>query len=151
LAALMVAGTAACGSAGGQPAASSSTTTTLPSLNEPIKVTFGSGSVGAADPTTTVPTERGTPIPSGFAAGQNILITKKGFYPQTLEANVSSPIVWTNLSGSPQRIIFENFPVDSGTIPAGGTFTWSTVNVVALEYRSASGFRGVLDLNAATG
>jgi hypothetical protein len=148
---LMIIGTSACGSAGSQPPVSSSATSTFSALRAPTRVSFGSGSVGAPDPTTTVPTERGNPIPTGFAAGQNIIITRKGFSPETLEASVSSPIVWTNLSGSPQRIKFVNFPVDSGTIPAGGTFTWSTVNVVALEYQSSSGFRGVLDLNAATG
>jgi hypothetical protein len=120
-------------------------------VDAPLRVNFGSGSVGPPDPTTTVPTERGNPIPAGFAAGQNIIITAHGFYPQTLEANISAPVVWTNLSGHPVRIIFDNFAVDSGKIPAGGTFSWTAANVVALEYRSSSGFSGTLDMNPVNG
>jgi hypothetical protein len=55
--------------------------------------------------------------------------------PQTLEANVTSPVVWTNLSGKPQRLIFLTIPVDSGTIPPGGTFTWSTKDAVVASYK----------------
>ena len=104
-------------------------------VNAPMKVRFGTGSVGQSDPTTTVPNERGTVIPPVLAPGQNIIISGSGCKPQTLEASVSAPVVWTNLSGKPQRVIFENFPVDSGTIPVGGTFTWSTQNAVAMAYK----------------
>jgi hypothetical protein len=100
-----------------------------------MKVSFGTGSIGQPDPTTTVPNERGNPIPPILAPGQNIIISSSGCMPETLEANVSAPVVWTNLSGKPQRVIFENFPVDSGTIPAGGTFTWTTADAVAMEYK----------------
>jgi hypothetical protein len=55
--------------------------------------------------------------------------------PQTLEANVSFPIVWTNLSGKPQRLVFLTIPLDSGTIPPGGTFTWSTNDALTLSYK----------------
>jgi hypothetical protein len=153
--AVAMAGLAACGGAqagngsGAVVVGTPSTTSTTITAQAPTNVGFGSGSIGAADPTTTVPNERGNPIPSSFAAGQNIIIRRNGLYPRTLEANISNPIVWTNLSGVAQRIIFENFPVDSGTIPPGGTFTWSATNVVALEYKSAAGYHGVLDLNAA--
>lgn len=55
--------------------------------------------------------------------------------PQTLEANVTSPVVWTNSTGKPQRVVFDDFPIDSGTIPPGGTFTWSTNDAVTLGYK----------------
>jgi hypothetical protein len=104
--------------------------------------------VAPADPTTTVPVEvNGGPVQPEFAAGQNILITSTGFHPQTLEANVTSPVVWTNRTDHPQRIIFEHFPIDSGTIPPGGTFTWTTADAVALGYRSTSGWQGKLLMN----
>jgi hypothetical protein len=101
----------------------------------PMKVKFGTGSIGQPDPTTTVPNERGNTIPSILAPGQNIIISSAGCKPQTLEASVTEPVVWTNLSGKPQRVVFINFPVDSGTIPAGGTFTWSTADAVAMAYK----------------
>ena len=55
--------------------------------------------------------------------------------PQTLEANVAAPVVWTNLSGTPQRVVFIDFAVDSGTIPVGGTFTWTTGDAVEMAYK----------------
>ena len=100
-----------------------------------MKVRFGTGSIGQPDPTTTVPSERGGAIPPNLAPGQNIIISSSGCKPQTLEANVSAPVVWTNLSGKPARVVFENFPIDSGTIPVGGTFTWSTNDAVAMAYK----------------
>ncbi len=103
--------------------------------NAPMKVQFGAGSIGQPDPTTTVPNERGNTIPSILAPGQNIIISSAGCKPQTLEASVTAPVVWTNLSGRPQRVTFINFPVDSGTIPAGGTFTWSTNDAIAMAYK----------------
>lgn len=112
-----------------------------------MHVTFGTGSVGPPDPTTTVPTEDGRAIEPSFQAGQDVIITPSGFEPQDLEANVSNPVVWTNLSGRPVRIRFLGFPVDSGTIPVGGTFTWSTSSAVAVTYVATSGWIGKLEMN----
>jgi hypothetical protein len=134
-------GLAACSSAPsatatGQGQGQTSTTSAHESaVNAPMKVKFGTGSIGQADPTTTLPNERGNAIPSILAPGQNIIIASSGCKPQTLEASVTAPVVWTNLSGKPQRVIFTNFPIDSGTIPVGGTFTWSTHDAVAMAYR----------------
>jgi hypothetical protein len=136
-------GLAACGSGGNPPSSSdaSRTTTTASSrssasaVDKPTRVGLGSGSIGQADPTTTVPQDFGRAIPPEFAAGSNAIITSAGCMPQTLEANVTSPVVWTNLSGKPQRLIFLTVPVDSGTIPPGGTFTWSTKDAVVASYK----------------
>jgi hypothetical protein len=137
-------GLAACGGAANpprDPSASRSTTSSTISrssasaVNKPTRVKFGSGSVGPSDPTTTVPQDLGRPVQPNFGAGTNIIITAAGCTPQTLEANVTSPVVWTNLSGKPQRVVFQSFAVDSGTIPPGGTFTWTTNDALALSYK----------------
>lgn len=146
---LSIVGLASCGSSGapssGQAAQShdasgnggvtTSTSSASSAVDKPTKISFGTGSIGQPDSTTTIPNERGNPIPNVLAPGQNIIISKTGCMPQTLEANVSAPVVWTNLSGKPQRVVFSNFGVDSGTIPVGGTFTWSTQDAVAMGYK----------------
>jgi hypothetical protein len=130
---------AACSSSPSAPAGSKAHSSTPPAgisaVDKPMKVTFGTGSIGQPDPTTTVPNERGNTITPILAPGQNIIIASSGCKPQTLEASVTAPVVWTNLSGKPQRVIFVGFPIDSGTIPAGGTFTWSTRDAVAMAYK----------------
>jgi len=133
-------GLAACG---GTPNAASSqsttTSTTKPDIvgaqpkgqsaaNARMKVSYGSGSIGAADPTTTLPNERGQAIQPLLSPGQNIIIKDGRVFPQDLQASISAPIVWYNLTGTPQRILFDDYkdyPVDSGTIPPGATFTWT--------------------------
>jgi hypothetical protein len=114
---------------------STTTSAGVSAVDKPMKVTFGTGSIGQPDPTTTVPNERGNTISPVLAPGQNIIIASSGCKPQTLEASVTAPVVWTNLSGKPQRVIFVGFPIDSGTIPVGGTFTWSTGDAVAMAYK----------------
>lgn len=107
----------------------------ISAVDKPMKVQFGTGSIEQSDPTTTVPNERGNAIPPILAPGQNVIISSAGCMPQTLEASVTAPVVWTNLTKKPQRVIFVDFPIDSGTIPAGGTFTWSTQDAVAMAYK----------------
>ncbi len=127
----------------------------LSALNAPMRVTFGTGSIGAADPTTTLPNERGQTIQPGVNPGQNIIIKNGRVFPQTLEASISAPIVWYNLSGKPQRIIFDNYkynPVDSGTIPSGATFIWTPPVANPLLYTlEPSGFVAKVVVNPSTG
>jgi hypothetical protein len=170
LAALCVAaalGLAACG--GPTNAASSGQTTTSTSkadivgaqpkgrsaVNAPMRVTYGTGSIGAADPTTTLPNEQGQAIQPGLNPGQNIIIKSGRVLPQTLESAGGYPVVWYNLTTSPQRIVFNNFkfyPVDSGTIPPGGTFTWTPPNGGPVSYTlEPSGFVGKVFVNPSTG
>jgi hypothetical protein len=110
--------------------------TTVPAVNAPMRVKIGTGAIGPANPTTTLPNEGGHAIAPVIAAGQNIIIGPTGCVPQELEASVTAPVVWYNLSGKPARVIFGN-SVDSGTIPVGGTFTWTEEFAVALAYRLA--------------
>lgn len=132
-------GLAACGGSTGATSAHESTTSTTSgevappkgesAENAPLRVTYGSGTIGAADPTTTVPSERGQQIGTTLNPGQELIIQDGRVLPKTLEAApYPEPITWYNLSTSPQRIVFDNpkfYPVDSGTIPPGGTFTWT--------------------------
>ncbi len=144
-------GVAACGSSPGSPSAGRATSgsTTAGSAaagnsgqrssesatNAPTKVEYGRGTVGPSDPTTTLPSEDGRPIQPVVSPGQNIVVLKQGCFPQELQASVTAPIVWYNLSKEPQRVVFEHFPVDSGTIPPGGTFTWTPGGAVIMNYR----------------
>ena len=113
-------------------------------VNAPMRVSYGSGSIGAPDATTTLPNERGQSIQPGLSPGQNIIIRNGRVFPQTLEASQSAPIVWYNLSGRPERIVFNDakfYPVDSGTIPPGATFTWTPPNGGPVTYAlEPSGF-----------
>jgi hypothetical protein len=144
-------GVAACGSSPGTPSASQTTRGSTTAGNSsaggsshrssesatdaPTRVGYGSGAVGPSDPTTTLPSEDGRPIQPVVSPGQNIVILKQGCFPRELQASVTAPIEWYNLSKQPQRVVFEHFSVDSGTIPAGGTFTWIPGGAVIMNYR----------------
>jgi hypothetical protein len=123
--------------------------------NAPLKITYGSGTIGVSDPTTTLPSEAGQAIQPGLNPGQNIIIKGGRALPQTLEASYGTPVVWYNLSGRPQRIIFNDYkfyPVDSGTIPPGATFTWVAPSGGPVAYTlEPSGFIGKVFLNPPSG
>jgi hypothetical protein len=97
---------------------------------------------------TTVPREvPARPINPVVDAGQEIVITPHGFEPAQLYATDTEPVVWTNLSGAPQKITFLALPVRSGVIPVGGQFVWDADGAgLTVAYSSASGFRAVLRL-----
>jgi hypothetical protein len=110
---------------------------------------FGTSQVGPADPTTSVPTERGNrPIDPANDAGQEVIIDKGGYaLPEWLVAEVSLPITWTNLSGAPQQIIFDAAPERSPVIPPGGTYTWKSPGfAINLTYHIANGHKARLTL-----
>lgn len=128
----------------------------LSAVNAPMRVTYGSGVIGAADPTTTIPKEGGyQTIQPGLSPGQEIIIKGGRVLPQDLQANISEPVVWYNLSGSPQRIVFDDYkfyPVDSGTIPPGATFTWTPPAGGPVSYTlEPSGFVAKVFLNPNSG
>jgi hypothetical protein len=158
-------GFAACGGPTSADSNQQTTSTTAPNVgaqpkglsaqNAPMRTSFGSGAIGAADPTTTLPNERGQTIQPGLNPGQNIIIKGGKVLPQTLEASISAPVVWYNLSSTPQRIIFDNYKndsVDSGTIPPGGTFTWTPPSGGPFNYQlEPSGFEGKVVINPSGG
>jgi hypothetical protein len=161
-------GLAACGGSTNAASDQQSTTSTtkadivgaqpkgLSAVNAPMRVTYGTGVIGAADPTTTIPKEGGyQTIQPGLSPGQEIIIKGGRVLPQDLQASISEPVVWYNLSGSPQRIVFDDYkfyPVDSGTIPPGATFTWTPPAGGPVSYTlEPSGFVAKVFLNPNSG
>jgi hypothetical protein len=149
---------AGCGSnsahAAGTTTSSTSTTSAAAALAGCTvpKVTFGTGTAGAPDPTTSVPTDTGTaPINPTNDAGQEVIIAKGGYLlPEWLVAEVAYPITWTNLSGVPQQIVFNDAPVCSAMIPPGGTFSWKSPGfAISLRYHTAHGHPAQLTLQSA--
>jgi len=137
---------------------SSSRTTTTTSASAPVggvvtvKSGFGTGTYGLPDPTTSVPTERETrPINPENDAGQEVIIAKGGYLlPEWLVAEVQYPITWTNLSGVPQQIVFDDAPESSQIIPPGGTFSWTSPGfAISLRYHTANGHHAQLTLQRA--
>jgi hypothetical protein len=98
--------------------------------------------------TTTFPREvAGRPLNPVVDSGQQVVITPTGFEPAELYADDTLPVVWTNLSGSPQTISFVALPVHSAVIPVGGQFVWNAHGAgLTLAYHSTSGLHGVLRL-----
>jgi hypothetical protein len=152
---------AACGAAGANATKTTTTTkattpgaTTVPGV--PVnrtfltpEMTFGSWTTGAPNPATTVPTERGSrPISAVNDAGQQVIIANGAYLlPEWLVANVSYPITWTNLSGKPQQVVFDDGGVRSPVIPPGGTFAWKSPGfAVSLTYHTVNGHHAKLTL-----
>jgi hypothetical protein len=107
--------------------------------------------VAKPDTPTTVPREDpGQPVTPDIGAGQQIIITPHGFWPETLYANYQVAITWTNNSGHPQKVSFDHIPVTSGLIPTGAQFVWKTHFGGSYTYSSASGFHALLILQAPT-
>jgi hypothetical protein len=109
----------------------STSTTTNPTHPQAFlapETKFGTSQVGDPDTTTSVPTERGTrPISPLNDAGQEVIIDESSYaLPYWLVADVTLPITWTNLSGKPQQIVFDDAPVRSPVLAPGATFTWKS-------------------------
>jgi ABC-type Fe3+-hydroxamate transport system substrate-binding protein len=97
-------------------------------------------SVGGRD--VLLPTEEHhEPITSYSDFGQNVIITKAGFEPWKLYALNKTPIVFTNLTDSAQEVVFYHFPniAHSGTIPPGGSYSFSYNASIALVYGNRAG------------
>ncbi len=124
--------------------------------------TKGKGSPGADGPTTTfypqghivpppdTPTTTPREVPSEpinqyISAGQQIVIEPDGaFWPQSLYATYQVPITWTNLSGRPQKVVFDYIPVQSPEIAPGAQFVWKWRSGGTLSYHSALGSHAVI-------
>jgi hypothetical protein len=115
------------------------------------EVGFGRGQNGAPDPTTSVPTDTGTvPINATNDAGQEVIIAKGGYLlPEWLVAEVNLPITWTNLSGVPQQVVFDDAPVHSAILAPGATFTWKSPGyAISLRYHTVNGHHAQLTLQS---
>jgi hypothetical protein len=128
-----------------QPQAASTTTGMGGSLNKATVPTVDPGHIVPAPPgPTTMPTEDPiTPIRTGFDTGQQAVITAHGFEPAELGAIIGKPVVWTNLSGTTQRITLQGI-VTSPLIPPGAQYVWTPNFGGSIAYRSASGFHALL-------
>jgi hypothetical protein len=140
---------AACGGPASSASGAGSTTTSEPGHTVTVP-TMDPGHVvlPVAGTSTTVPREvQARPINPVVDSGQQIVITAQGFEPARLYANDHVPVVWTNLSGTPQTVSFVAFPIRSAVIPVGGQFVWTPSGAaLTMAYRSASGLHAILAL-----
>jgi len=146
---------ASCGStpsAGGHGSTTTTTDTTGPQNSTTTTTYYPQGHLVAPPSTpTTLPRETPSiPVTQYISAGNTILIKSNAFWPKTLYANEDVPIVWVNLSGSPQKVAFDHIPVGSTVIPPGWEFVWKSRFAGSLTYHSASGLHALLVLQAPT-
>ncbi len=149
---------ASCGATKSDPSSQGSTTsssaigpTTSTSPDGPASAYPPGHLVSAPETPTTVPREHPeVPITQYIGTGQQIIIKATGLWPNTLYANDKLPITWTNLSGRPQKIIFDHIPVSSTVIPSGWQFVWKSPFGGSYTYHSASGLHALLILQAPT-
>jgi len=142
--AIIVAGLALIGAACQSTASTATPSTTRPPHKKISYVTIGSRHVR-------IPTEIHGQLPDLVAgasqAGQQILITPSGIHPSLLLATQGIPVVWTNLTNRPQRVIFTNAQVQSEIIPPGGTFSIPTPRSESYTFRTPTGLTGVLNVD----
>ena len=145
-AAIIVVGVALLGAACQSTAATSTSTpsTTRPPHKKISYVTIDNRQVR-------IPTEIHGQAPDLVAgasqAGQQILITPSGIHPSLLLATQGIPVVWTNLTDRPQRVIFTNSPGQSEIIPPAGTFSIPTPRSQSYTFRTSGGLAGVLNVD----
>jgi len=92
-----------------------------------------------------MPTElHGAPVEAASSAGEAIVITAGGFEPRQLIAVQGEPVVWTNLTGSVQRVRIDNFAghPTSPPIQPGATWRYFVRYGGSYVYTSAAGARG---------
>lgn len=157
------ASTAACsaGSSGANhPSSPPRTTTTVGNEGSALPAGFRVGApypgvdhghvVPASSTSTTVPVEipsHPLPIASTSTLGQQILIHKTAFVPQTLYADSGEALVWTNESGAPTRVQIYNYRITSPTIPPGAQFVWTPPSGGVLSIRGTPNFGGIVRLS----
>ena len=142
----------ACSSGGGHPSSSADPSTTATTLGPtPTTRLMPTKPGGAPGPMVTVPSENGVrPIALTCDSGEQILIEPDSFYPRILVANVKAPITWTNLTTSPQEIVFLNSEVRSPLIPPGGKWSYTPPTSLNLHYVDrALGLQATVDFNPA--
>jgi hypothetical protein len=96
----------------------------------------GSAATSSPAPKPGTPAASSGPVDPNFDFGQRVTITASGFQPLWLVSIVNEPVVWTNTTDTPQSVVFDHLPVRSGTIPPGGTYTWTPDSVASVTYHS---------------
>ncbi len=132
----------------------STTTTTLltvpiPTLPGTVELADGHQYLVVGGKRVLLPTEKGNrPIDPSVDAGQNIMITPKGFWPLQLLATPGLAITFTNVTDVPQTVTFEYSTIHSPVIPpAGGTWSWTSKTLISYRYHNAHGMSAVLIVN----
>jgi len=112
-----------------------------------------SSGAGSGPPSSSVPAPPSTGLGNGhFSIGTKITITATGFHPQVLFTPIGSTVTWTNRSGTPQSVHFDNWdpttPVDSGDIMPGETwaFTFKTTGSVVYHSNQHPTFLGQVQI-----
>jgi hypothetical protein len=90
------------------------------------------------------------PIDPVTDTGQQIVISDYGVLPAHLFTKIGVPVVWTNLSLQPVKVTFIGDPVTSGTIPVGGTWSYTFPNGLAVAFQTSSNYLGHIDVGAFT-
>jgi hypothetical protein len=94
-----------------------------------------------------IPVEPGcVAITNGPGTGNQVIIGPDGPYPTHLFARVKERITFTNLTARTQSVTFVATHTDSGPIPPGGTWAWSSPTAVSVGYDLGSGGHGILDV-----
>jgi hypothetical protein len=131
----------ACGGNAGTHDGAGRPTTTTTAASKPYPGVDPGHIVPAGPGPTTLPTEDAvTPIYPQFNTGQQVVITAHGFEPHQLNATTGQPVVWTNVSGVPQRIVISEEHVRSPLIPPGAQFVWTWKLGGNINVETASGF-----------
>jgi hypothetical protein len=142
--------------AGTSPTSSTGSTTTTTLLTVPIPTLPGTATLPdgrqylvVGGKRVLLPTEKGDrPVDPTVDAGQNIMITPGGFWPDQLLATPGLPITFTNVTDVPQTITFEYSTIHSPLIPpAGGTWSWTSKTLISYRYHNAHGMSAVLIVN----
>jgi len=102
--------------------------------------TSTTSSISAPSPTASLaplPRDSSRPVDPNFDRGQSVEITPSTVIPKQLIAAAGFPVVWINHSGTTQDIHFDNVEdVDSGPIPPGGTWSYTTIRTISIVYHS---------------
>jgi plastocyanin len=133
----------------GSPTTTTLLTVPIPTLPGTVQVADGRQYLVVGGKRLLLPTEKGArPIDPTVDAGQNIMITTKGFWPATLLASPGLPITFTNVTDVPQTVTFEYSTIRSPVIPpTGGTWSWTSKTLISYRYHNAHGMSAVLIVN----
>ena len=139
--------------AGGSSSSSKATTTTTlyvapPQVTTPTMIINGVSVKVPVD-------AAGKPILPARDNGSQIILTKKGILPQDLEACVSVPMTWTNLTAKPVRIWVDQVPppFKQQVIAAGESFTYTPPTGIQASflYHTTLGFDGAVEIGQVPG
>lgn len=135
-------------STGASAAASTSTTTTAAPTT--TTTTFPPQYVTINGKRIKVPTEGGdqAPITTLRTEGNQIIIAHNAALPLDLDARLTGPVVWTNLTTKPVRVIMLHYPAykQSPVIAPGKSFSLRFPMPTSVGYRISTGQHGVIDM-----